>query len=110
MSVSYTEDFKSYFTSYSAYINSSKGNKVTYTADETRGAYFVPGDLGLFLVVNRQGVSKTVTLNPKNFTAEVKHDYHLTMDVDASTASLKILLMTILLQYRMLRLIFRMRH
>lgn len=91
VSVSYTEDFKSYFTSYSAYINSSKGNKVTYTADETRGAYFVPGDLGLFLVVNRQGVSKTVTLNPKNFTAEVKHDYHLTMDVDASTASLKIL-------------------
>lgn len=40
--------------------------------------------------MTRQGVSQKVTLNPKNFTAEVKHEYRLTMDVDASTASLKI--------------------
>lgn len=91
VSVSYSDDFKSYFTSYSAYINSSRGNKVTYTSDETRGAYFVPGDLELYLVVARPGVSQTITLNPKNFNAEVKHDYHLTMDVDASSASLKII-------------------
>lgn len=90
VSVSYTDDFKKYFSSYSAYISSSKGNKVTYAADETRGAYFVPGDLGLFLEVTRQGISQKITLNPKNFTAEVKHEYRLTMDVDASTASLKI--------------------
>ena len=63
---------------------------MTYAADETRGAYFVPGDLGLFLEVTRQGISQKITLNPKNFTAEVKHEYRLTMDVDASTASLKI--------------------
>lgn len=90
VSVSYTDDFKKYFSSYSAYVSSSKGNKVTYAADETRGAYFVPGDLGLFLEVTRQGISQKITLNPKNFTAEVKHEYRLTMDVDASTASLKI--------------------
>ena len=90
VSVSYTDNFKKYFSSYSAYVSSSKGNKVTYTADETRGAYFVPGDLGLFLEVTRQGISQKITLNPKNFTAEVKHEYRLTMDVDASTASLKI--------------------
>ncbi len=88
--LSYTDDFKSYFSSYSAYVSSSKGNKITYAADETRGAYFVPGNLELFLEVTRQGVSQKVTLNPKNFTAEVKHEYRLTMDVDASTASLKI--------------------
>lgn len=91
VSVSYSDDFKSYFTSYSAYINSSRGNKVTYASDETRGAYFVPGDLALYLVVARPGISQTITLNPKNFNAEVKHDYHLTMDVDASSASLKII-------------------
>lgn len=91
VSISYTDSFKSYFTSYSAYINSSKGNKVTYGAEETRGAYFVPGDLQLFLEVTRPGVSDKITLNPKNFTAEVKHDYHLTMDVDASTSTLKII-------------------
>lgn len=88
--LSYTDDFKSYFSSYSAYVSSSKGNKITYADDETRGAYFVPGNLELFLEVTRQGVSQKVTLNPKNFTAEVKHEYRLTMDVDASTASLKI--------------------
>lgn len=88
--LSYTDDFKSYFSSYSAYVSSSKGNKITYATDETRGAYFVPGNLELFLEVTRQGVSQKVTLNPKNFTAEVKHEYRLTMDVDASTASLKI--------------------
>lgn len=91
VSISYTDDFKSYFSSYSAYVTSSKGNKVTYADDETRGAYFVPGDLGVYLEVTRQGVSQKVTLNPKNFTAEVKHEYRLTMDVDASTASLNII-------------------
>lgn len=91
VSVAYTDDFKKYFSSYSAYVSSSKGNKVTYTADETRGAYFVPGDLSLFLELTRQGISQKITLNPKNFTAEVKHEYRLTMDVDASTASLNII-------------------
>lgn len=90
VSISYTDDFKSYFSSYSAYVTSSKGNKVTYSADETRGAYFVPGNLGVYLEVTRQGVSQKVTLNPKNFTAEVQHEYRLTMDVDASTAALTV--------------------
>lgn len=90
VSISYTDDFKSYFSSYTAYVTSSKGNKVTYAADETRGAYFVPGNLGVYLEVTRQGVSQKVTLNPKNFTAEVQHEYRLTMDVDASTAALTV--------------------
>lgn len=90
VSIIYTDEFKSYFTSYSAYVSSSKGNKVTFPADESRGAYFVPGDLGVYLEVTRQGVSQKVTLNPKNFTAKARHEYRLTMDVDASAASLKI--------------------
>lgn len=91
VSINYTDEFKSYFTSYSSYISSSKGNKVTFSANESQGAYFVPGSLGVYLEVTRQGVSKKVTLNPKNFTAEEKHEYRLTMDVDAATASLKII-------------------
>lgn len=109
VSIAYTDEFKSYFNSYSAYVSSSKGNKVTYSADEVRGAYFVPGDLGVYLEVTRQGVSKKVTLNPKNFTAEEKHEYRLTMDVDAATASLKLYLMIIRLQSRMWKSIFRMK-
>lgn len=91
VSISYTDSFKSYFTSYSAYITSSKETKVVYGAEETRGAYFVPGDLQLYLEVKRPGVSENIVLNPKNFKAEVKHDYHLTMDVDASTSTLNII-------------------
>lgn len=91
VSISYTDSFKSYFTSYSAYITSSKEIKVLYGAEETRGAYFVPGDLQLYLEVKRPGVSENIVLNPKNFNAEVKHDYHLTMDVDASTSTLNII-------------------
>ena len=91
VSITYTDEFKSYFSSYSAYISSSRGNKVVYESDESRGAYFVPGDLGVYLEVTRQGISQKVTLNPKNFTAEAKHEYRLTMDVDVSTASLKII-------------------
>lgn len=91
VSIAYTDEFKSYFTSYSASISSSMGNQVLFSADESRGAYFVPGDLGVYLEVTRRGVSRKVTLNPKNFTAEVKHEYRLTMDVDASAASLKII-------------------
>lgn len=91
VSITYTDEFKSYFSSYSAYISSSRGNKVVYESDESWGAYFVPGDLGVYLEVTRQGISQKVTLNPKNFTAEAKHEYRLTMDVDASTASLKII-------------------
>lgn len=91
VSITYTDEFKSYFSSYSAYISSSQGNKVAYESEESRGAYFVPGDLGVYLELTRQGISQKVTLNPKNFTAEAKHEYRLTMDVDASTASLKII-------------------
>ena len=89
--ISYTEDFRSYFSSYSAYIQSSHGNKIVYSSDEERGAYFVPGNVNIYLEVTRQGNSQKITLNPKNFTAEVKHEYRLTMDVDASSASLKII-------------------
>lgn len=91
VSLTYTENFKKYFKTYQAYIKSSKGKQIDYSDDETRGAYFIPGDLGLYLKVTREGVASSVTLNPKNFTAEARHDYQLTLDVDASSAALDII-------------------
>lgn len=91
VSISYTDAFKSYFTSYSAYVSSSRGNKIDYTADETRAAYFTPGDLDVYLNVTRPGVSGSVALKVKTLAAEVKHEYRLTMDVDAGTSTLNII-------------------
>lgn len=91
VSISYTDAFKSYFTSYSAYVSSSRGNKIDYTADETRAAYFTPGSLDVYLNVTRPGVSGSVALKVKTLAAEVKHEYRLTMDVDAGTSTLNII-------------------
>lgn len=91
VSISYTDAFKSYFTSYSAYVSSSRGNKIDYIADETRAAYFTPGNLDVYLNVTRPGVSGSVALKVKTLAAEVKHEYRLTMDVDAGTSTLNII-------------------
>lgn len=90
VSISYTDAFKSYFSDYSAYVSSSRGSKIDYTADETRAAYFVPGNLDVYLNVTRPGVSAPVTLKVKTLAAEVKHEYRLTMDVDAGTSTLNV--------------------
>lgn len=90
VSIAYTDAFKQYFSAYSASITSSHSNKVSFAADETRAAYFVPGNLDVYLDVARPGASEKTTLKVKTLAAEVKHEYRLTMDVDAGTSTLKI--------------------
>ena len=90
VSIAYTDAFKQYFSAYSASIASSHSNNVSFAADETRAAYFVPGNLDVYLDVTRPGASEKTTLKVKTLAAEVKHEYRLTMDVDAGTSTLKI--------------------
>lgn len=90
VSISYTESFKDYFSDYSASVVSSN-NTISFTKTETRPAYFIPGDLNVKLKVSRSGGPTDVELNPKNFLAEAQTHYKLTFDVDASTATLKII-------------------
>lgn len=90
VSIAYTDAFKQYFSAYSASVTSSHSNKVSFAADETRAAYFVPGNLDVYLDVTRPGASEKTTLKVKTLAAEVKHEYRLTMDVDAGTSTLKI--------------------
>lgn len=90
VAITYTDAFKKYFSDYSAYVSTSKGGKVVYADNEVRSSYFVPGNLGIFLEVTKEESSNRVTLNPKNFVAEAHHEYRLTMDVDASTATLRV--------------------
>lgn len=91
VSISYTDSFKDYFKSYKGYISTSKGNKVVYEDGEERSAYFVPGELDVFLEVTRDGVADTVRLNPTTFKAAARTEYRLTMDVDAGTSTLNII-------------------
>lgn len=91
VSISYTDSFKDYFKSYKGYISTSKGNKVVYEDGEERSAYFVPGELDVFLEVTRDGVADTVSLNPTTFKAAARTEYRLTMDVDAGTSTLNII-------------------
>lgn len=91
VSISYTDSFKEYFKSYKGYISTSKGNKIVYEDGEDEVAYFVPGELDVFLEVTREGVQDTVRLNPKTFKAEARTEYRLTMDVDVSTSTLTII-------------------
>ncbi len=90
VSISYTDAFKEYFSSYSASITSASGKKIDYAANETRAAYFLSGNLDIYLSVTRPGATESVSLKVKTLTAELKHEYRLTMDVDAGSATLKI--------------------
>lgn len=90
VSISYTDAFKEYFSSYSASISSASGKKIDYAANEIRAAYFLSGNLDIYLSVTRPGATESVSLKVKTLTAELKHEYRLTMDVDAGSATLKI--------------------
>ena len=81
VSVQYTEAVKQYFASYEAEVASSTGNSFAYTADETNALYVMPGKVDINVNLTKQnGVS--AKLNPYSFTAEARHHYIVTFDVN----------------------------
>lgn len=88
--VNYTDEFKSYFSDYSAVIATSLGNEVGYVKDETRAAYFSPGELIAKVKVKKSGQSTEAVYQAKVFTAESRHIYTLTLDVDAGSATMTV--------------------
>lgn len=91
LSIVYTDAFKDYFSTYFSEVVTSLGNTVKYISSEVRYAYFKPGDLRVRTTVKKkEGYTQEVTLQAKNFTAEARHAYILTLDVDAGTPTLKI--------------------
>lgn len=91
LSIVYTDAFKDYFATYTSEVSTSLGNTVEYTSSEERYAYFKPGDLSVRVKARKKvGYSQEVTLKAKDFTAEARHAYILTLDVDAGTPSLKV--------------------
>ncbi len=81
VSVDYTDNFKGYFLSYSSTVHSEGHSYVTFSQDETRPAFVVPGEITLSIeVTNPSG--KNVTLQPASFPAMAQHHYHITFDVN----------------------------
>jgi hypothetical protein len=89
VNIIYTDAFKNYFSAYNTEVNSAGNSAVTYSETETRGAYFCPGQVSVYVNVTRQ-TGTTARLFAKTFTAVAKHEYNITMDIDAGTSTLDI--------------------
>jgi hypothetical protein len=89
VNVIYSESFKSYFSDYSTEINSKGNSPITFVSDETRSAYFVPGKLDVYVNVKRP-TGSSAKLQGQSIEVEAKHEYNITLNIDASTATLEV--------------------
>lgn len=89
LKINYTENFKKYFSTYSSYVSTSKGNTVEYVQGETRGAYMASGEVTVYVKAKKMGANEA-TLNVGKYTLNPQYEYALTLDVDASNAIMKV--------------------
>lgn len=80
VTVSYTENFKKYFQTYSLELLTAGNNRVAYPADAAGSCYVKPGSVTLSLNVRKFNGTEA-TLTPASFTAEARHHYRLSLDV-----------------------------
>lgn len=81
VSLTYTDEFKNYFTDYSINITSKLGTVIEYVKDESRPAYVAPGTVSVKIDAVKQNGAK-VSYNLSTFTAEAAHHYHLNVTVN----------------------------
>ena len=90
LSVEYTDAFKKYFSDYSTVIQSDGGNSITFVKDEVRAAYVKPGVITIYAdVVNQNGQTAKWEVGEID-EAKPREFYHIKLDVDAGSATLKI--------------------
>ena len=89
LKINYTENFKKYFSTYSSYVSTSKGNTVEYVQGEIRGAYMASGEVTVYVKAKKMGANEA-TLNVGKYTLNPQYEYALTLDVDASNAIMKV--------------------
>lgn len=85
LKINYTDNFKKYFSTYSSYVSTTKGNTVEYVQDETRGAYLASGEVAVYVKAKKTGANEA-TLNVGKYTLNPQYEYALTLDVDVSKA------------------------
>ena len=89
LKINYTDNFKKYFSTYSSYVSTTKGNTVEYVQDETRGAYLASGEVTVYVKAKKTGANEA-TLNVGKYTLNPQYEYALTLDVDVSNAIMKV--------------------
>lgn len=93
LTIGYTDDFKSYFKTYSTVVKSEQGGEVTFTSAETRAAYVKPGRVSVKVIFTKaEGTMKLDTVEVATIEEALpQHHYHLSMDVDAGKAMLSVI-------------------
>lgn len=93
LTIGYTDDFKSYFKTYSTVVKSEQGGEVTFTSAETRAAYVKPGRVSVKVTFTKAtgGVGSNTIEVATIEEALPQHHYHLLMDVDAGKAMLSVI-------------------
>ena len=90
VNIFYSEGFKSYFESYTTKISTPNDNIIEFVGDETRTAYIKPGTINITLDVKTPGMDKITTLSAGKIEISAKTIYNITLDANASTATLNI--------------------
>ena len=93
ITIEYTDDFKSYFKTYSSKVKSELGSEVTFASTETRAAYIKPGRVSVKVTFTKAtGGSASEPIEVATIEAALpQHHYHLLMDVDAGKAMLSVI-------------------
>ncbi len=86
VSIRYTDEFKSNFTSYSAAIRSTGHDYVVFAQNEDRPAYMAPTQIELNLTLTN-AAGKKVTLQPAGFRAEARRHYIVKIGVNGASST-----------------------
>ncbi len=86
VSIRYTDEFKSNFTSYSAAIRSTGHDYVVFAQNEDRPAYMAPSQIELNLTLTNAS-GKKVTLQPAGFRAEARRHYIVKIGVNGASST-----------------------
>lgn len=82
ISVTYTDAFKKYMTSWGAEVHAEGGDYLYIGSEETRPLYFRTGDATLSVEFVKPGKTDKVKLQVLSFKAQARHHYHATIDVN----------------------------
>lgn len=94
VSITYTDAFKNYFSSYSANLRTSSGNIINFTNDETRPAYVKPGKVTFQLSMTKTNGTE-LSLEPTGIdNAAACTHYKVTFDVNGGEVGDAVLTVT----------------
>jgi len=78
VSISYTDEFKEYMSSWNAELHSAGGSYIYYGPEETNPVYLRPGEVTLDLELTKAN-GASATLRVATFTAKPRYHYHITV-------------------------------